>query len=154
MGAYEFTYVISSEWATDLCLARRSAISGVYLCCNFATFESDGTFTSKNVTLQLQQMAVFTSTNRDAWVVISVSQDAVYSGSWTKGLSAAAATAREMIVADPLLRGWIVDYEPSTNYTMAHAQAYGAFLGGLARALKPVGVSLGMASGAVSLCTL
>lgn len=89
-------------------------------------------------------MAVITSTKRDAWIVVSVSQEAVYSGSWTKGLDAAAATARQMLASDALLRGWIVDYEPSTNYSMAHAQAYGAFLGGLAKALRQVGLALAM----------
>ena len=92
-------------------------------------------------------MAVITSTTRDAWLVIGVSQEAVYSGSWTKGLDAAAATAQQMVSADALLRGWIVDYEPSSNYSMAHAQAYGAFLGGLAKALRPVGLALAMVSG-------
>lgn len=116
-------------------------------CCNFATFESNGTFSSGNVSKQLQEMAVITSTKRDVWLVIGVSQEAVYSGSWTKGLDAAAATAQQMLSADALLRGWIVDYEPSTNYSMAHAQAYGEFLGGLVKALRPVGLALAMVSG-------
>lgn len=60
-------------------------------------------------------MAVFTSTNRDAWIVIGVSEAALSSGAWVNGLPAAAATAKQMRTADPLLRGWIVDYEPSSN---------------------------------------
>lgn len=137
-----------------LCFARFASLCR---CCNFATFEPNGTFSSRNVTQQLEQMSVITSTKRDAWIVISVSQEAVYSGSWSRGLVAAAAIARQMLASDPLLQGWIVDYEPSTNYSMAHAQAYGAFLGGLVKALRPVGLSVGMVSGdfgPVSVCAI
>ena len=89
-------------------------------------------------------MSVFTSTKRDAWVVISITEAAVKSGTWTRGLSSAVATASQLVGSDPLLQGWIVDYEPADNYTLAHAEDYGAFLGGLAAALKPTGIALAM----------
>jgi hypothetical protein len=53
-------------------------------------------------------------------------------------------TQKYDLTISALFVGWIVDYEPDTNYTQVHAEAYGAFLGGLASALKPVGASLAM----------
>lgn len=124
--------------------AHPSAITGAYLCCNWATFLPNGSFTSNGVSNMLSQMSVITDTNRDAWIVIGVSQQAIYSGSWKNGMAGAAATAKEIVQANALFQGWIVDYEPDSNYSMQHAEAYGNFLGALAAAIKPVGAALAM----------
>jgi hypothetical protein len=146
--------------------AHPTAITGAYLCCNWATFLPNGSFTSNGVSNMLSQMSVITDTNRDAWIVIGVSQQAIYSGSWKNGMAGAAATAKEIVQANgesvgpagpaelrrmispfapaALFQGWIVDYEPDSNYSMQHAEAYGNFLGALAAAIKPVGAALAM----------
>jgi hypothetical protein len=59
---------------------------------------------------------VFTSTGRDAWAVMGVSEAAVHSGAWRAGLPAAAAAAAALGAGG--LAGLIVDYEPADNYTM------------------------------------
>ena len=80
----------------------------------------------------------FTSTQRSVWQVVGVDEAALFSG--TYDLPAAVKVAGSMQRLGT--RGWVVDYEPVNNYTAEHAERYGAFLGALAAALKPVGMEL------------
>ena len=120
------------------------AISGAYLCCGFGGIGADGSWASVPTATALAQQAPLTAAAppREVWHVAGVSELAVRSGAWSRGLPAAAAALAPLAAAG--LRGVVVDYEPSDNYTQAHARAYGAFLGGLAAALAPHNLSVAM----------
>jgi hypothetical protein len=77
--------------------AHPNAITGVYLCCNWGTFAANGSFIAPDVEAVLNDMAVFTDTKRDAWIVIGVSQEAIYSGAWKYGLEEAAIAASLLV---------------------------------------------------------
>ena len=128
----------------DLIARHGGAISGGYLCCGFGGTLANGTWASQATAEVLAQMAPLTTSGREAWLVSSVAEAAVKSGAWASGGAPSGAAAALAPLAAAGLSGVIVDYEPADNYTAAHAQAYAEFLGALAAALAPVGVSLGV----------
>lgn len=122
--------------------AAKGALTGAYLCCNLAEMQADGSVASgKNAT----EVAVETAAIRAAlaevtgrsdpevWHVVGVSQQAIESRSWAR--SGAPAKFAELAAAWHST-GLIVDYEPSTNYSQAHAEAYGHFLAALDVSLR------------------
>lgn len=117
--------------------ARRAAFTGVYPCCNNVQFAANGSLV---LTRSMADLTAETAQLRAAgltvhWVA-SISNLSVTSGSWRSGGGIAAAVAAvQAMGAD----GLIVDYEPSVNYTLQHAQAYGDFLAALAAALHAAG---------------
>jgi len=120
-----------------------SALSGVYLCCGLMNFAANGTFSMPySIPETAAQIDVVTAANRTVWMVGSVDEAAVNTGSWSAGLLAVAAAGR--VLAADGLDGLIIDYEPMDNFTQAHAAAFGAFLGALATALAPTGLRVGM----------
>jgi len=124
--------------------AHGAALSGAYLCCSFFSFAADGTFSLRAPTAEgLAQAAVFTSAHAETWAVGGVAEAAVHSRAWAAGLPAAARAARDLLAAG--LEGVVVDYEPADNYTLAHAEAYGDFLGALAAAIAPLRVGADIA---------
>ncbi len=124
--------------------AHGAAATGGLLCCGFGGFNATGGWAMRApVATYLTYADVFTSTGRDAWAVVGVAEAAVHSGAWRAGLPAA--TAASAALAAGGLAGFIVDYEPEANYTMAHAQAYGEFLGALAAAAAPLKVGMDIA---------
>jgi hypothetical protein len=120
------------------------AISGGYLCCGFGGFGADGAWKSMATAMALAQQAPLTGAvpPREVWWVTGVDQAALRSGAWSRGLSTATAALAPLAAVG--LRGLIVDYEPAENYTQAHAHALGDFLGGLAAAVAPLNLSVGM----------
>lgn len=139
-------YLSAGQIASNAALvaAHGSAISGAYLCCGFGGIGADGSWSSVPAATALAQQAPLTAAAppREVWHVAGVSEAAVHSGAWLRGLPAAAAALAPLAAAG--LRGLVVDYEPSDNYTQAHARAYGGFLGGLVSALAPLNLSVGM----------
>ena len=138
-------YLAASRTADNAALiaAHGGAITGGYLCCGYGGILANGTFTSVPTAEALSWMAPLTSASREAWLVSSISESAVRSGAWRSvGLERAAAALAPLASAG--LAGILVDYEPADNYTSAHASAYGAYLGALAAALAPLGLSVGV----------
>ena len=125
----------------DLIAKHGDAISGGYLCCGFGGTLANGSWSSQAQAVALAQMAPLTSTAREVWMVSSVAEVAVLRGGWAGSLVEAAAALAPLASAG--LNGLIVDYEPSSNYTIAHAEAYAAYLSALAAALKPLGLAVG-----------
>ncbi len=113
-------------------IANAASISGAYLCCNAFSFNATGDWVAgtpdervANETAPLRALGL-----SPLMYVIGVAQEAIYSGSWARGIEDAVATA-----ARTGIDGFIVDYEPVANYTRAHAEAYAAFLAALGTAL-------------------
>lgn len=121
---------------TDLISTHPNSITGAYLCCGFGHFNATGSWVMPrytNVSTYAPFIAPFTSTNRSVWIVMGVDTLSIQSGNWESGLEDAVRVAQELV---PLgVKGWIVDYEPVKNYTVKHAQQYGAFLKALASRL-------------------
>eukprot|EP00927_Polykrikos_kofoidii_P077940 TRINITY_DN74820_c0_g1_i1.p1 TRINITY_DN74820_c0_g1~~TRINITY_DN74820_c0_g1_i1.p1 ORF type:complete len:307 (-),score=53.58 TRINITY_DN74820_c0_g1_i1:158-1027(-) len=98
-----------------------NAITGVYGCCNMLSVAADGSVTIKP-NLQ-SDAAPMLAKGLTYHVVAGVSGDGILSG----GAKAAAADVAKA-VRDANLTGIIFDYEPASNYTKEHEQAYASFL--------------------------
>jgi hypothetical protein len=125
-------------------LENSSALTGMYLCCNSYSWHPNGSFSgisdaeALSMVTPLSPPSLPLSPPLELIFVVSVSNESIASGSWAGNVDVAAATAARVGV-----RGFVVDYEPVTNYTVAHAQAYAAFLTALADALHARGLVLG-----------
>lgn len=136
-------YLNSGEVVNNAALVQLhgTAISGGYLCCGFGGIAANGSWSSQPTARALSELSPLTSSGREAWEVTGVSEAAVHSGAWSRGMAGAVAALAPLAAAG--LRGLLVDYEPADNYTAAHAQAYGSFLAGLAAAVAPLGLEVG-----------
>lgn len=116
------------------------ALTGMYLCCNGFAFAANGTFGGLSAaTVRAQTQPLYAArANLTLFYVAAIDGAAVHSGAWAAHVGAAADAAVTGGFA-----GFIVDYEPDTNYTAAHARAYAAFLTALATALHTRGKRLG-----------
>ena len=138
-------YLSANELANNAALVARhgASLSGAYLCCGFGGVGADGAWASVATDTALAQQAVLTGAGREVWQVAGVAEAAVRSGAWAGAAGVRAAAAALAPLAAAGLTGIVVDYEPADNYTLAHAQAYGAYLGALAGALRPLGLAVG-----------
>ena len=125
-----------------LIAAHGNAISGGYLCCGFGGVNASGAWRSQPEAEALAQMSPLTEARLEVWMVSGISEAAVHSGAWVGGLADAAAALAPLAKAG--LAGLIIDYEPTDNYTVAHATAFASYLSALAAALKTLGLSVGM----------
>ena len=133
-------YLSAGQIANNAALVRfhRASITGAYLCCGFGHVAANGSWSGVSQPTAAAQMAPFP--NMSVWFVISVSNASIADANWGAGVASAAALAAQL----PGLTGYIVDYEPVTNYTDAHAAAYAAFLKALCAALGGHGLLCGM----------
>ena len=133
-------YLSEGEIANNAALVshHRASITGAYLCCGFGHVGANGEWAGIDRATAASQMAPFP--NMSVWFVISVSNVSIASANWGAGVEAASLLAKQL----PGLTGFIVDYEPTTNYTPAHAAAYAAFLKALCAALNAGGLRCGM----------
>jgi hypothetical protein len=140
-GASVNWYVNTNDAGNAAFLAAHAdVISGAYLCCNLISFNATGDYVARDFT---PSIAVFTARSVETWALAGVDAAAVHSGAWARGLAAATAAAQGLLAAG--LAGLIVDYEPSSDYSPAHAEAYGAFLGNLSAAIAPLRVGMDVA---------
>ena len=136
-------YVSADEITQNAALVANhfDAITGAYLCCEFGSVNASGAWKmGTNVSTARLHMAPFKGLA--TWMVIGVSNFSIAESNWEKGIAEATSIAAQL--APDGLTGFIVDYEPSTNYTMEHGMAYAAFLKALCRSLKPLNVRCGM----------
>jgi len=112
-----------------------NAITGFYMCCNSFTFEANGTFTGMEDEQLINQTSplLMVNPNLELLYVIGISNISIYTGSWVNGIEAAVDTLDRL---SSYLHGYIVDYEPSYNYSLNHSQAYANFLGAFKQALE------------------
>ena len=138
-------YLSSSEIANNAALIalHGDAITGAYLCCGFGGITANGSWASQTTARVLSEMAPITAGAREVWEVSGIAEAAVHSGTWAASGGLDAAVAALVPLAAAGLRGLIVDYEPASNFSGAHAAAYGAYLGALAAALAPLGLAVG-----------
>jgi len=105
------------EFATT----NANALTGVYGCCSLLKVASDGSVSQK---LDLASAsAPILAKGLTYHAMASVDQDGIQSGTALSG-------AKEVvdIAKAAKLTGVVFDYEPKTNYTTAHEEAYAAFL--------------------------
>jgi hypothetical protein len=125
-------------------LAHADVISGAYLCCGEFSFSSNGSFVAAHSAADTAAaIGVFTSRDVETWAMAGVAEAAIHSGAWASGLAAAQAASPRLLAAG--LAGLLFDYEPSDNYTAAHAEAYGQFLGAVGAAIAPLRVGMDIA---------
>lgn len=134
-------YVSEGQVANNAALVHShgASLTGAYLCCGFGHVGADGAWTGINRTTALSQMAPFSNLS-SLWYVVGVHNESIAAANWAPGVAAAAALAAQL----PGLTGFIVDYEPVTNYTDAHAAAYADFLRALCAALGVSAMHCGM----------
>ena len=135
-------WYVNSDVASNVAFAQAhpGALTGWYGCCGLLGIDGAGKATQlKNISALAGPMkaALLPSTGRELTfhAVFSVAESAIHSGA-AKGGAATLARLAAAGGAD----GVLCDYEPSDNYTDAHAQAYADFLGalaGAAHALSP-----------------
>jgi hypothetical protein len=111
--------------------AHRSSLTGVYLCCNAFSFDDGGAFTASASDAEIQaQVSPLAALGLHVYYVVSITDAAVASGAYKASIADAVASAQRNH-----FEGYVSDYEPSTNYTLAHEQAYATFLGDMTAAL-------------------
>jgi hypothetical protein len=120
--------------ALDIVDCHPASITGVYLYADFS-IDKDGAFRHPPFRTTLSRIRPFLQRNLTVSLALYVHQSAIQSGcaiSNPNGISAVAAHAARLNVVTSLM----VDYEPSTNYTPAHVNAYATFLEELAKELR------------------
>ena len=121
---------------------HRDIVAGGLLCCHGFAFDlSDAGKTRFRVgdAVPAQVESYQQGGLEDLWVVTGISAEAIAAGRHEAAAAEAAAAVRELNVT-----GIVMDYEPTTNYTRAHVDAYAAFLDALAKAVRGQGGKLGM----------
>lgn len=118
---------------------HRDAITGAYLCCNIFHVAANGSWAGRSDEWVKSNSQPLVSRGVDVWLVVGVSQAAVQNGTAAAAVPAAVAAAVRLNVT-----GFMVDYEPASNYTMGHVMAYASFLKHLAAGLHASGRKLGV----------
>lgn len=138
-------YVAAGQISANAALvaARNgSALTGAYLCCGYGSVSADGTWDARTAPAAARaQLAPFAGLR--TWQTVGVSNASIAARNWRSGVAAAVASAVALRPAG-LTEGLLVDYEPSTNYTQAHAAAYADFLAALCAGLHAAGLKCGM----------
>ena len=122
--------------AEQITSMHRRSLTGCYFYYGFS-ISQNGTFHAPDAGLVRHSLAPFRSLGLTVSVALATDQGAVESGAALRGVAAAASTA-----ASANLTSLMIDYEPRTNITTAHAQAYAALVAALAQALHARGLSL------------
>eukprot|EP00039_Didymoeca_costata_P026855 m.16832 g.16832 ORF g.16832 m.16832 type:complete len:313 (+) comp5819_c0_seq1:181-1119(+) len=146
---YDGDFVV--QWLEDAStLAGHSGVflspnqSAVYYCCNAAGIQSDGSLETiiqppsaygKNLTAPLKARGV------DVYFVVGLDEQCVMNECWKS--NPAGLNSMISLAESQGFDGWIVDYEPTTNYTNQHAELYGRFLAALSVAMHAVGKKSG-----------
>lgn len=125
-----------SEQAVELVTKHRSSITGVFVYAGLG-LNDDGEIDCDNLRASLVKPIV--DLNVTVGVALGVSQTAIQGGAALNGAAAAAACA-----AQHNLTSLMLDYEPSTNLTHAHAQAYAQFIKELVKETHKLGVETTM----------
>jgi hypothetical protein len=116
-----------------------SAFTGALLCCGLASVAADGSVSLKfPAATVLNQTSALSRLGVPSLLVIGIADGAITSGAWSVSVVPLVQFAHASGSV-----GLVVDYEPVSNYTLQHAEAYAAFLQSLALALHADGLQLG-----------
>ena len=147
-------YLNQRKLDANLAFLEASPATGVYLCCNGAQVRMDDVgevefqfrWKSGSPEAAREDVSAYRGVGMsDVWLVGGASTDAIWRGlSGEAGRRAVASAAAAVRAAG--LDGLIFDYEPTSNYTRAHVQAYADFLGAMAEGFHREGLRLGMDS--------
>lgn len=132
--------------AVELVKSHRASITGVWSYAGLGLGD-DGQLTCDDTRLA-PLIKPLTDLGVTVGVALGVAQKAVESGAALRGASAAAACA-----ARHNLTSLMIDYEPRTNITDAHAQAYARFVAELSKETHRVGVETAMCISSWSILT-
>jgi hypothetical protein len=113
--------------------AHRASITGAYFYSGFSV-GANGSFTSPPDEVVKARTAPFLKLGLTVGVALGVHQSAVEDGSALLGIPAAVRAA-----SAANLTGLMIDYEPTTNISRTHSQAYADFVQALASALHTAG---------------
>ena len=119
--------------AVQISKAHRGSLTGVYLYAGLG-IGANGTFTAPHVDSLRARTAPLLALGLTVGVALGLEQSAVEDGAALRAVPAATAAARAAN-----LSSLIIDYEPRTDVTHAHAVAYARFVTALARALHADG---------------
>ena len=133
--------------ALSIVSAHRQSITGIY-CYTGVSVAAGGVFHSPSADTIRLRVAPFVSLGLTVGAAIAVDQSAIEDGSALKAVAAAAAFANSA-----MLTSLMVDYEPRTNISRAHAEAYAAFVTSLAKALHSRNCKLEMCVSSWSILT-
>ena len=143
-GSHSDAYVTQ---ALQIVKQHRKSITGIYTYLGFAV-HANGSFTSPATELVKARMAPFLDLGLTVGVALGLNQSAVESGAALKAVGEATKAANRAN-----LTSLMIDYEPSTNVSEAHARAYATFVKSLAEALHATGRSLEMCVSSWSILT-
>eukprot|EP01060_Flectonema_neradi_P038539 TRINITY_DN8125_c0_g1_i1.p1 TRINITY_DN8125_c0_g1~~TRINITY_DN8125_c0_g1_i1.p1 ORF type:complete len:286 (+),score=43.41 TRINITY_DN8125_c0_g1_i1:54-860(+) len=118
---------------------NRNLYDGLNYCCGLFKIDDNGVMTNKNVTEVKDWTAKFQKLGLDVFLVGTPSEMSILSG---KASSASGALID--FVKSTGANGVILDYEPSNNYTISHAEHYNTFLTSLKAAAVGKNVEVGM----------
>jgi hypothetical protein len=133
--------------AVDIVTKHKASITGAYYYHGFH-IATNGSFMSPPDSDIETKAVPFLNLGLTVGVALGLDQDALQNNVAHIGIKAAAATA-----ARNNLSSLMIDYEPRTNITAAHAKAYAAFVQALAAELHVHGLSLGMCVSSWSILT-
>ena len=124
------------QQALQIVDGHRAALTGCYFYYGFSV-SGNGTFVSPPPQDVASSLLSFVARSLTVSVALGLNQSAVESGAALKAVDAAAAAADAAN-----LTSLMIDYEPASNYTHEHAEAYAAFVSSLASALHARGRTL------------
>jgi len=138
----------------NLAFLEEAPATGVYLCCNGAEVVLDDAgevkfqfrWKSGSAEAAMEEVVAYRKAGMsEVWLVAGASTEAIWRGlSGEAGRQTIADAAASASAAG--LDGFIFDYEPTSNYSKAHVQAYSEFLGEMADGFHLNGLRLGMDS--------
>ena len=137
-------WYVNTNVESNINFAREhtNAVTGWYGCCNLFSVDANGTASQRSDDLSTAVDSMKHAVENRTLTfhaVFSVNDAAIHSGS---ALDAVPDLVR--LANSSGIDGLLCDYEPTVNYTVAHAQAYAAFLDRLAVELHTKGMELGM----------
>ena len=129
-----------TEQTVQLVRAHRDSITGVYMYAGLG-IDAGGYFNSPSDAITAAKVAPIVALGVTTSIALGIDQASVQNGTWRETGALAEAAA---LTARHNLTSLMVDYEPKTNITEAHARDYAAFITELAAALHAHGATLDM----------
>ena len=123
----------SSPWALEQAKTivdeHRESLTGCYFYFGFH-IDKNGSFSSPPPSFVAGALAPFRERGLTVGVALGLNQDAVQSGTVLSAVAAIAAAAKAANISSIM-----IDYEPVSNYTREHAEAYASLITRLSKAM-------------------
>lgn len=134
------------KWFHDAAtiINKPAVATGVYYCCNEFEILANGNFQQNIPDCKIEDLVQpLKQQNFSIHFVMGINTDSVLNRTW-QNTSALAQLAKA--AAQFNFDGFLVDYEPSKDYTDSHKQAYADFLSALSKSMHSVGKQSGFDS--------